>query len=192
MPDAPAAATHERTMPAASTDRTTHPTTASLAALIDQASALVRSLTDEDFIAPCARLMGSTIGQHLRHSMDHIGAALDGADGAPIDYDHRLRGAPVETSRDAAAGALSSLRARLGSIDAESAERDVEVRVMLAADGEDVALRSSLARELAFAGHHAIHHYAMMASIAHERGVAVPAGFGKAPSTLRHEASNGR
>ena len=45
------------------------------------------------------------------------------------------------------------------------------VRCMLSAQGDEQRLRSSLAREIAFASHHATHHHAMMASIALEHGV---------------------
>jgi hypothetical protein len=49
-------------------------------------------------------------------------------------------------------------------------------------------LGSTLARELAFASHHAIHHHAMMKAIAQEHGQAAESGFGVAPSTLNHES----
>ena len=37
--------------------------------------------------------------------------------------------------------------------------------------------------------HHAIHHHAVMGAIAMEQGLDIPAGFGKAPSTINHESN---
>lgn len=63
----------------------------------------------------------------------------------------------------------------------------VRVRVMVSGDGAETELVSSLARELAFATHHAVHHQAMMRAIAGEFGVEASSDFGKAPSTINHE-----
>jgi hypothetical protein len=58
---------------------------------------------------------------------------------------------------------------------------------MLSGEGDEAELTSTFAREVAFATHHAIHHNAMIAAIAASFGVTIPAGFGKAPSTVNHE-----
>lgn len=146
------------------------------------------------FTTPCPSLMNSTIGQHLRHNLDHFSAAIGAfTDASPIDYDHRARGTPVESDPDEALRVVDSLRARLADrMDEPVADAPVTVRVMLTAGGEEAALRSTLSRELAFASHHAVHHHAMMAAIAHAHGVPVPPGFGKAPSTLNHESAPAR
>lgn len=141
------------------------------------------------FTLPCASLLNSTIGQHLRHNLDHFGAAI-GAFGCadPVDYDHRERGTPVETDPDAAIAVLDELRERLHAIrSGDACDGAIVVRMMLTAGGDEAALHSTISRELAFASHHAIHHHAMMAAIAHAHGVPIPPGFGKAPSTLHHE-----
>lgn len=156
-------------------------------ALLRQCSDFLASLADETYRAPSAILMGSTIGQHVRHSLDHFAAAVRAMQGEAIDYDHRERDTPVETSRAAALAAIDALRAPLRTIDAPAAAAAVRVRVMLSGDGAETDLGSTLAREIAFAAHHATHHHAMMAAIAKEHGVTPPAGFGKAPSTLNFE-----
>lgn len=165
-------------------------------ACADSLLAQAREFVDrcrERFASPCAAMMNGTIGAHLRHNLDHFGAAIVAAtDPSPIDYDHRARGTPVETDPDAALAVIDDLRARLASM-RESVPDDapVTVRMMLSSDGDEAWLRSTVARELAFAAHHALHHHAMMAAIAHAHGLGVPAGFGKAPSTLHHEANRG-
>jgi hypothetical protein len=160
--------------------------------LLAQSRAFVEHSRD-CYTDPCAAMMNGTIGAHLRHNLDHFGAAINAAnDAAPIDYDHRARGTPVETDPDAAIAIIDELRARLGSLRADGCnDREVTVRMMLSANGDEAELRSTLARELAFAAHHALHHHAMMAAIAYAHGLSIPQGFGKAPSTLNHESSTG-
>jgi hypothetical protein len=160
--------------------------------LLAQSRAFVEHSRDR-YTDPCAAMMNGTIGAHLRHNLDHFGAAINAADNAePIDYDHRARGTPVETDPDAAIEVIDELRARLGAMCANGcADRTVTVRMMLTANGEEAQMRSTLSRELAFAAHHALHHHAMMGAIAYAHGLSIPQGFGKAPSTLSHESSTG-
>ncbi|MGP1309857.1 MAG: hypothetical protein ACTS27_06645 [Phycisphaerales bacterium] len=165
-----------------------------VAACADALLAQSRTFADHaraHYAAPCASMFNGTIGAHLRHNLDHFGAAL-GACSRPetlIDYDHRERGTPVESEPDAAIEVIDALRARLRDLlDGRGEDHEVSVRMMLTAGGEEAALRSTLTRELAFAAHHAVHHHAMMAAIAHAHGLTIPAGFGKAPSTLNHES----
>lgn len=156
-------------------------------AALDQCAACLAGLPDEAYTRTSRAIAGSTIGQHVRHALDHFAAALAGADGETIDYDHRVRDTPVERSRAAGARAAAELAARLAMLTAADEDKPVRVRVMLSDAGDEAELGSTLGRELAFAAHHAIHHHAMMGAIAGELGVALPAGFGKAPSTLHHE-----
>jgi hypothetical protein len=160
--------------------------------LLAQSRAFVEHSRDR-YTDPCASMMNGTIGAHLRHNLDHFGAAINAAaDDAPIDYDHRARGTPVETDPEAALDVIDDLRARLAALLENGChDRAVTVRMMLSADGDEARMRSTLARELAFAAHHALHHHAMMGAIAYAHGLSIPPGFGKAPSTLNHESSTG-
>ncbi len=160
------------------------------AAALEQCESLLKSISDSDHTCASDAMMRSTVGQHVRHALDHFAAALGGLDGLPIEYDHRERDTPVERDRAAAIAAVRGLRDRLQSLAAADADRSVRVRVMLNAEGDEAELGSTLGRELAFASHHAIHHHAMIAAIARDLGLAIPQGFGKAPSTLHHERSS--
>lgn len=163
------------------------PTASAACAILEQCGAFVRLLTSEAYTRPSARMFGSTVGQHVRHALDHFEAACAGLDGETIVYDRRERGTAVETSREAALEMIARLTSRLSGVGPSSASRGVRVEVMLSAGGDEATLESTLARELAFAAHHAVHHHAMMASLGSEMGVEAPSGFGKAPATLRHE-----
>ncbi len=159
------------------------------ALVLEQCAAFVESLPDTVFTAEALTVRGGTIGKHVRHLIDHYRAAIDAAmpDAAPIDYDHRERDVPMETDRSAALGAIRAEQARARGLTPAALARPVRVRVMLSAAGEEAVLDSTVGREVAFATHHAVHHQAMMRTIAAEFGIQASVEFGKAPSTLNHE-----
>lgn len=158
------------------------------AGLLDQCEVLLGAVNDETYGHPSRLLQGGTIGKHLRHTLDHYQAIVGRTGAEPIDYDHRERGVAVESDRTAARGQISSLRAGLDRLEGTGGQ-DVRVRVMIAADGREAVLRSTIAREVAFATHHGIHHVAMMKAIAGEMGVELAEEIGKAPSTVNFERS---
>lgn len=184
---------HAPTRTDLSTSRPLCPAAATAVSLLSQCAEFVASLDDVAYRTPSRAMMAGTIGKHLRHSLDHFAAvAAAAADpAAPIDYDRRLRDVPMETDRAVALRTIDDIARRLATIDAAAAATPVSIRVMLAADGTEAVLPSFLAREIAFAAHHAVHHHAMMKVIADELGVPCPEGFGKAPSTLNHERAVG-
>jgi uncharacterized damage-inducible protein DinB len=162
---------------------------AAAAAVLGQCAEFVAELPEGAYDRPCETMMGASIGQHLRHSVDHVAAILRGIEGGVIDYDTRERGVPIESDRSAALTAIADLRSRLAGLSEADADREVAVKVMLSSDGRSEELRTTVGRELAFAAHHETHHHAMMTVIAASAGCEPPAGFGVAPSTLNHEAS---
>lgn len=168
-----------------------HPVAIQADALLAQCDELVGSLPDDTFCATSERLAGGTIGKHLRHCLDHYRALLcdEVAGGAVVDYDHRDRDVAEETDRTVAQREIAGVRERIAGLGEDAMAGPVRIRVMLSAAGDEAELGTTLGRELAFATHHAIHHCAMMKSIAGEFGATPPAGFGTAPSTLNHEAN---
>lgn len=163
-------------------------------AMLEQAAAFIRAIDDSSYAAPSQVLKGGTIGKHFRHVVDHFAAALAplrsaDAEVATIDYDHRERNVPMETSREAAVSEIRGVVDDLSRVCEQWSARPVRVRLMLSADGLEREYDSTLGREIAFASHHAVHHHAMIEAIAGELGVPAPEGFGKAPSTISYERS---
>lgn len=161
------------------------------AALLEQCASLIESADARCYCGESATIRGGTLGKHVRHVLDHFRAALDAASdpSIEIDYDHRERNVPMETDRAAALDSIRDLRERLRAVTGPMTDRPVRVRVMIAGDGTEAALGSTLGRELAFAAHHAVHHHAMMGAIAAEFGVRTGPEFGKAPSTINFDRS---
>lgn len=157
--------------------------------LIDQCEHFVKDVPAAVYATESMVMPGGTVGKHLRHLVDHYEAIARVATAADevVDYDHRERDVPMENSRDEALRGLSNLRTRVQSMRALPPARLIQVRVMVTGSGHEATLTSSLARELAFATHHGVHHQAMMRAIAGEFGVEAAPDFGKAPSTINHE-----
>eukprot|EP00127_Corallochytrium_limacisporum_P006488 Clim_evm19s229 gene=Clim_evmTU19s229 len=172
-------------------------------------SSLVNSTTDDQFVAPSNLIKGSTVGKHLRHCLDHYDkiiaqlseAKQQEADGLlsaegkrrkltsePVEYDRRRRETDIESSRESALEAIRRIQGLFQDVKDEDLDLEVTVRAMITADGTENDLRSTVARELHFVNHHAIHHAAMMKVVAAEHGVELPSSFGLAPSTRNYQS----
>lgn len=158
-------------------------------ALLDQCRVFLDAIDDASYTTKSSTMFGATIGQHVRHSLDHFSAALNAIEDEPIAYDHRDRDTDVEKQREVAIRTIDVLKELIHAAPGSQADRPVTVRIMLSGDGDEAELTSTFGRELAFATHHGVHHHAMIGVIATELGLELPAGFGKAPSTVQYEKS---
>ncbi|KAL7549349.1 hypothetical protein ACHAWF_012622 [Thalassiosira exigua] len=157
----------------------------------------------DKFAAICP-LVGASVGQHYRHSMDHVElAALVASSSGNHDassrrgelhYDLRVRGGTLEKDLDLSRRRLVDVADVFRSLrtkdEAATLSSPIAAFFHLSADDPDaeIGLPSTVGRELGFAAHHAIHHMAMVKIIAvrtlgFEEGE-LPPGFGRAPSTL--------
>lgn len=124
-------------------------------------------------------------GTHLRHVVEFYRCFLDGLPSGKIDYSLRARDAKIEAHPDAGAEAIRDLITRLGRLD----NLQQPLSFKSESDREEIWMDTTLARELEYLIHHAVHHFALMAIQLRHAGVAVPPAFGVARSTLRHLAS---
>ncbi|MCA9306166.1 MAG: hypothetical protein KDA16_06510 [Phycisphaerales bacterium] len=158
-------------------------------AILNQCASFIANLDDDAYTAKSPLQFNATIGQHVRHALDHFAAACKGQQTGLIDYDHRDRDTAIERDRNAAISEIARLRDWLTSLKPVTETPALRMQVMLSGDGSCAELDTNLAREVFFAMHHAIHHHAVMGAIAMEQGLDIPAGFGKAPSTINHESN---
>lgn len=153
--------------------------------LLNQAERLLMEIADSDYAAPDGTLYGSSLGQHLRHCLDHYASFLRGTPEAAIDYDHRVREEKLECSTQCACREISQIRERLRA--AKGLDVASAVQVKMDCGGADHSWHAStLGRELQFLVSHTVHHFAMIHGMCSQRGMKVEEGFGLAPSTLRH------
>jgi len=158
---------------------------------------LITTLSHTDYTTTCP-IVKASVGQHCRHSLHHINLALSpllGVSSGTLDYDERVRGDLIETSRDYAISSIKKIRDRINdaSQTADGSSK-VSVTFALSPSGTDfVPFESTLEREVAFAAHHALHHMAMMKLTAEGTlRKTVPEGFGLAPGTRRYMESQKR
>lgn len=163
---------------------------AALAATLRQLADLLRELTDEQYVTKPGGALASSIGGHVRHSLDHVSTLLTALPGGALDYDRRARGTSVETDRRAGLVEVRRLEQSLDDVDRKRLPEELRLTLLPAPDRPPVCVMSTPERELAFVLSHAIHHNALIAVLVAAVGGSAPAGFGYAPGTIAHQRAH--
>jgi uncharacterized damage-inducible protein DinB len=153
-----------------------------------QGEALLAGLADEAYTQKHPLAYQASIGGHYRHCLDHFRSLLEAAPFGSLNYDRRERGTSVETDRAAALELTRELIAGWEDLDAEFVLRGLQVtcKTSYTTSGSQMA-QSTVGREIMYVVAHAVHHYAIIGVMAGVGGLQLPAGFGIAPSTLKHQ-----
>ena len=155
--------------------------------LLDQTADLSREIEEKAWTTPCDRFRDSTLGQHVRHCLEHFEALLSITPDGDLDYDHRRRDASIENFPQAAYDRSRDLGKRLAEMgETYGPTHTINVRTSCSCDGEVSAQVSSFGRELQFLVSHTVHHFAIIAAICNGQGIDLPENFGVAPSTLKY------
>src|SRR5262249_47322375 len=129
--------------------------------------------------------VSGSIGEHVRHCLDHITALVAATASKPLSYDRRERGTAVEHDPAEALRLIMRLKSAVDRWGARSMDEPICVASVLTGSGESVTGWSTLGRELAFVNSHTIHHQAMIAVLLSLTGLEVPDRLGLAPATPR-------
>jgi hypothetical protein len=152
----------------------------------DQCELIARTLTDEQYVA---RVAGkASIGEHLRHCIEHLDQLLEGLNTGIVDYDARRRNAKLETSSTIFIATLRNIAIQLQSFDELAMTRPLNVRMLFAPNADPVEVASSLGRELGFLSSHATHHIAIVKMLAHSLGASLPEEYGVGHATMSHRS----
>jgi uncharacterized damage-inducible protein DinB len=157
--------------------------------ILSQLFDLVHSVTDDDFQRPVKSLSNSTVGQHLRHTLEFFICLEQGNHSGVINYDRRNHDKEIETNRQLAAETITRI---MGFVAGLSENKKVSLEVGYDLDKEQFeTLESTTARELVYNIEHAVHHMAIMKIGIREIApyVELPPSFGIAASTIRHKQS---
>jgi hypothetical protein len=160
---------------------------ASVIEALHQGETLLAKVDDGIYTRKLPAAYNASIGGHYRHCLDHFRSLLDAAASGNLNYDHRERGTLVENDRFAALNATRELCHRFSQLNHALLARPLAVtcKTNYAAGGSQVA-QSTVGREIMYAVAHAVHHYALIGTMARVMGAPLPDGFGVAPSTLQH------
>jgi uncharacterized damage-inducible protein DinB len=155
--------------------------------LLDELQTLLLGVGPDLYCATFASDVSGTIGEHVRHCLDHVSALLTADRSGPLSYDRRHRGTPVERDPAEAVLRIEQLETALVAWSRRSLDEPLLVATMTSPSGETVTGWSTLSRELAFVVNHTIHHHAIIGVLLAVHGHAVPARFGHSPSTPRRQ-----
>jgi uncharacterized damage-inducible protein DinB len=155
-------------------------------AVLRQLAAVIRAMTDEQYIRKPVGVVASNVGGHVRHCLDHVEALLAGVEWGQVDYESRRRGTDVETSRAAALDVIERQERQLLAFPARSEQRPLRLVALVSSSLPSTEMQTTVGRELAFVLSHTIHHNALIAVMAQTLGVPIPDRFGYAPGTIAH------
>lgn len=156
--------------------------------ILSQLTGLVEQITPDDFATPVATLGNSTIGQHLRHTLEFFICLENGFENGVVNYDKRQHDKLIESDKFIALSALAKIR---NFVEAQQTDRPLKLEVGYDLKEENYAVvHTNFTRELVYNIEHAVHHMAIMKIGIREAApyVVLPADFGIAASTIRHQA----
>jgi uncharacterized damage-inducible protein DinB len=155
-----------------------------------QGETLLQELSDESYTRRLPAAFNASVGGHYRHCLDHFRGLLESHASGELDYDQRERNTLIEHDRFAALNATRALCEGMERLAQDSLDRELAVtcKTSYCAAGSQVAV-STTGREIMYAVAHAVHHYALISIMGGLMGIKLPAGFGVAPSTLKHQAA---
>ncbi|WP_100643660.1 DinB family protein [Alteromonas facilis] len=160
--------------------------------VVSQALEVLNELSSEEYQQVLTPHFSGSIGQHIRHIIDHYLALQTGSLSGVVDYNQRNRDSNIELSVAVAIEALQAIQRWLQTLSADVLAQSVTVSSEISVT-QQVNQRcvSTLAREVMFVSSHAIHHYSLIAIIRSLQGKSVPDLFGYAPATVSYMSANG-
>jgi hypothetical protein len=134
----------------------------------------------------------SSIGEHIRHLLDHFNCLFRGLETGLCDYDARERNPELEAEPGMARSAIDEIISRLEALGDRALDTGLPFCCEIAPNRGRTTLPSTRARELAWLSAHTIHHVAIMVTLANLCGIEMPHGIGLAYSTETYWKSQGR
>ncbi len=154
--------------------------------LFAQISESLEALTVAEYSMPSKALFHSSVGQHVRHTIELYTCLLKGYESGRVCYDERERDTRIEKDKDLAIELLHQIENSLDKPDKslvlysrfdEQTEHMVEVA-------------TNYTRELVYNLEHTVHHMALMrVGIQDVSGILVPEEFGLATATIKYQRS---
>lgn len=157
--------------------------------ILEQLTDLVRQIRAHDFVKPAETLSNSTIGQHLRHTLEFFLCFENGYERGIINYDKRAHDKLIETDKFIALSAIERIRLFVNNL----SEKALRLEVGYDIKNEDfLSIDTTATRELVYNIEHAVHHMAIMKIGIREIAsyICLASDFGIAASTIRYKESS--
>lgn len=160
--------------------------------ILDQLAEFVQHIKPADFTQPVGTLSHSTIGQHLRHTLEFFICFEKGIEQGVINYDKRAHDKLIESDKYLALAAIQRIQ--------EFVQQQPKDKLLILEVGYDmsfndfVTIETNFMRELVYNIEHAVHHMAIMKIGIKEVApyIQLPFDFGVAASTIRHKETGNK
>lgn len=162
---------------------------AAVSQILEQLDEVLEQIKGEDYSRPSAILSNSTIGQHTRHTLEFFICLNEGLHQGEVNYDKRKHDPTIQEQRDLARRIITELKQFVAQ---HTADRPMTLAVSYdPATDAPLSIPTNYFRELAYNIEHAVHHMAIIKIGLRDVApyVQLPAGFGIATSTIRHQQS---
>ncbi|MBY0536124.1 MAG: hypothetical protein K2P88_09755 [Chitinophagaceae bacterium] len=158
----------------------TMPLTNSVVTILLELKEVLHQLSPKEYAEKRESLLGSSIGMHVRHSLEFFSCLTSALETGTLNYDQRKRNQVLELDLAAVNETIDELSKRLIS-------EDKTLLLQAFYPNGPVVIFTSYFRELMYGIEHAIHHFAMIRVALQEvPNLQIPAGFGFAFSTLAY------
>ncbi len=157
--------------------------------ILKQLSEVVEQITAEDFRKPSKALSNSTVGQHLRHTLEFFICLEQGFELGCVNYDKRIHNKAMENDKVIA---LHTIKMIEEFVNGTRENKRLHLEVGYEPDSEEcVKIETNYLRELTYNIEHTVHHMAIMKIGIREVAnyIKLPADFGVAVSTMRYKES---
>jgi uncharacterized damage-inducible protein DinB len=157
--------------------------------ILDQLAGVVRQMDEKDFYKPSITLSNTTVGQHLRHTIEFFICLEQGFKKGLVNYDRREHDKLIESDKFLALTALERIKEFVSN---QNSDQALQLEVGYERDSDVcLTISTNYLRELTYNIEHAVHHMAIMKIGIREvaKYVDLPGDFGIAVSTIRYKES---
>lgn len=149
--------------------------------ILEQGIQLLESISNESY-SQKRQNMDASIGEHVRHILEHYELFWEGIKLGHIDYDNRKRNPELESNR---LFAVQSMIAYVSKFQNQTLTLEPLTISQNYHPNQPIPIViSNMTRELMFLISHTVHHYAIISILVKLDGGFVPKGFGFSPATL--------
>lgn len=152
--------------------------------VLNQLNGLLSQLRPTEYTQKLAVFNGSSIGQHVRHTIEFFQCLLEGFSSGTIDYDARKRNFLIENDLNYTLELVEAIHQNIVQIN--NFYSPIQLRVSYG-DVDYELVETNFMRELVYLIEHSIHHFALIRIGIQEnfKHVAIEPNFGVAYSTIK-------
>lgn len=154
--------------------------------ILNQLGELLDQLEPSEFTRPSELLNGSTIGEHVRHTLEFFSCLESGRMNGIVNYDKRDHNCVISSDKGLAAALVARMIVFVGTL---TEDRELTLQVAYdASSNRYQKVNTNSFRELVYNIEHAVHHLAIIKIAVREivPHLTLAKDFGIAASTVRY------